>query len=93
MKNSSPSIKIHIHKSLRTYLDDAFYHTRLRRNGRARDQNAILAEILAKAEAAGDAMRYLDSKGRIAWKATPQLRDHMADLKADAEADAEAEGA
>jgi hypothetical protein len=84
-------MKIHIHKSLQAYLDEAIYQARLRRNCSIHDPNAVLASILAKAEAAGDAMRYLDKKGRIAWKATPQLRDHLSDIQADAEADAEAE--
>jgi hypothetical protein len=47
--------------------------------------------VLSKAEAAGDAMRYLDKKGRIVWRATPRLRECQNDLKAGAEADAEAE--
>lgn len=85
-------MKIHIHKSLQAYLDEAFYEARLRRNGAVRNRNAVLGEILAEAEATGEAMRYLDKNGRIAWKATPQLREHLADLRADAEADAEAEG-
>jgi hypothetical protein len=51
----------------------------------------VLAKILAKLESNGDAMRYLDGEGRIAWKATPRLREYLADLQADAEADAEAE--
>jgi hypothetical protein len=84
-------MKIHIHKSLQAYLDDALYGARLRRNGVVRDRNAVLANILAEAEAAGDAMRYLDSKGHIAWKATPQLRKYLNELQADAEAEAEAE--
>jgi hypothetical protein len=36
-------------------------------------------------------MRYLDSKSQIAWKATPDLRDYLNDLKVDAEADLEDE--
>jgi hypothetical protein len=32
-------------------------------------------------------MRYLDSKGRIVWKATPDLRDYLNDLRLDAQAD------
>jgi hypothetical protein len=55
------------------------------------DRNGVLAEILAEAEAAGDAVRYLNAKGQIAWKATRQLREYLADREADAEADAEAE--
>jgi hypothetical protein len=91
MNSSFPNMKIHIHKSLRAYLDEVFYGARLRRNGAIRDRNAVLAEILSEAEATGDAMRYLDKKGRIAWKATPKLREHLSDVQADAEADAEAE--
>jgi hypothetical protein len=30
-------------------------------------------------------MRFLDANGRIAWKATPRLRDHLRDLELDAE--------
>jgi hypothetical protein len=36
-------------------------------------------------------MRYLNSQGRIAWKATPDLRDYLNDLQLDAEADFEDE--
>jgi hypothetical protein len=81
-------MKNHIHKSLHTYLDEALSHARPRRNGALRDRNGVLASILAEAEAAGDAMRYLDKNGRIAWKATPQFRAYLRDLQADAEADA-----
>jgi hypothetical protein len=84
-------MKIYIHKSLRPYLDEAFYGARLSRNCSIRDRSAVLAEILMEAEATGDAMRYLDKKGRIAWKATSQLREHLADLEADAELDADEE--
>ena len=40
-------------------------------------------------EATGDAMRYVNPRGQIAWKATPQLRDYLMDLQLDAEADLE----
>ncbi len=38
------------------------------------------------------AMRYVDAKGRIAWKATPKLRDYLEDLRLDAEAELAEEG-
>ena len=38
---------------------------------------------------AGDAMRFVNCKGQIAWKATPKLRDYLMDLELDAEADLE----
>jgi len=84
-------VKININESLQAYINEALYRARPRRNGTVGAPNAVLADILAKAEAVGDAMRYLDQRGRIAWKATPRLREYIADLKADAEADAEKE--
>jgi hypothetical protein len=50
-----------------------------------------LAEILGDLESGGDAMRYVNCQGQIAWKATPDLRDYLNDLKLDAEADLEDE--
>jgi hypothetical protein len=34
-------------------------------------------------------MRYVNSNGEIAWKATPRLRDYLMDLRLDAEVDLE----
>jgi hypothetical protein len=51
----------------------------------------VFAKVLAELEVAGDAMRYVDSQGRIAWKATPGLRDYLMDLQRDAEAEFQAE--
>jgi hypothetical protein len=45
--------------------------------------------MLANLEASGDAMRFVDGKGRIAWKATPSLFQYLQDLEVDAEADLE----
>jgi len=84
-------MKFRIDKALQQYLDEALDAARLKRNGVKRAQKAVFAEILTKAEAAGDAMRYLDAEGRIAWKATPRLREVLADLEADARADDEHE--
>ena len=52
-----------------------------------RPVTGFLPKMLAELEAAGDAMRYVNSRGQIAWKATPQLRDYLMDLQLDAEAD------
>jgi hypothetical protein len=46
-----------------------------------------LAETLADLESDGYAMRYLDAEGRVAWRATPKMRDQINDLRLDAEAD------
>ena len=51
---------------------------------------AVFQSFLGDDEVARrDAMRYVNSHGRIAWKATPQLRDYLMDLQLDAEADLE----
>jgi hypothetical protein len=85
------TMKILIDKILQNHIDEVYSHPRPRRNCNKLDRQSVLAEILENLEAAGDVMRYLDAKGRIAWKATPQLCRYLADLQADAEADAEDE--
>jgi len=74
---------------LTKYGDQACETARLRRNGIHTAREVVSAKMLAELEAAGDAMRYVNPHGQIAWKATPTLRDHLADLQLDAEADLE----
>lgn len=84
-------MKIHLDKILRECVENAYEDAHLGRIDQTRDRKAVLAEILSTLESRGDAMRYLDADGRIAWRATPRLREYLADLEADAKADAEAE--
>jgi hypothetical protein len=74
---------------LQEVADQAFEVARLRRNGVPLSRERVSAEMLLELEVTGDAMRFVDAKGRIAWKATPQLRDYLMDLQRDAEADLE----
>lgn len=74
---------------LREYADQAYEAARLRRNGAHPSRGRVSAEVLAELEAAGDAMRYMDGKGRIAWKATPKLCEYLTDLELDARDDLE----
>ena len=76
-------------KILREYPDQAYETTRLRRNGVQTARELVSATMLAELEAIGDAMRYANSRGRIAWKATPNLRQYLQDLQLDAEGDLE----
>jgi hypothetical protein len=46
-----------------------------------------VATILRGFEGCGDAMRSLNLRGKVVWKATPQMLERLAD--AEAEADAE----
>ena len=74
-------------KTLMEYADQAYEAVRLRRNGVHTTRDRVSAEMLIELEAAGDAMRYVNRRGRIAWKATPQLRSYLMDLQLDTEAD------
>jgi hypothetical protein len=76
-------------KIIRELVEESREWARLERDRDFVDRDRVFAEALADLESQGDAMRYLNSKGRIAWKATPDLRDYLNDLKLDAEADLE----
>jgi hypothetical protein len=76
---------------LQEIVDQAYGVACLGRNGDLPDPDLISADVLAELELAGDAMRYVDSEGRIAWKATPGVCDYFMDLQRDAEAEYEAE--
>jgi hypothetical protein len=76
-------------KILTDYVDRAFETGRLRRNSVQATRDRILAEMLIELEEAGDAMRFVDAEGRIAWKATPSLCQYLMDLRLDAETDLE----
>jgi hypothetical protein len=66
-------------KVLRFWVDCEYQHVKNETVTSTRTQ--LIAEILHKFEAAGDAMRYLDSEGRIAWKATPEMLTRLADAE------------
>jgi hypothetical protein len=67
--------------------DQAYETPRLGRNGVHTTCDRAFARVLAKLEAIGDAMRYLNFDGQIAWKATPRLRSYLMDLLLDGEGD------
>ena len=70
-------------------VDQAVETARLGRNGVHTARDRVSARMLAKLEAAGDTMRNVTPHGRIAWMATPRLRDYLIDLRLDAKADLE----
>ena len=74
-------------KILAEYADQAYEAARLRPNDVHRPRDLVSTKMLGELEAAGEAMRYVNSHGQIAWKATPQLRNYLMDLQLDAEAD------
>ena len=86
-KKRKPRLTCHVDEILRDCVERACHWNRLGRIDGSMDDNSLLASVLAELEAEGDAMRYMNSKGQIAWRATPQLRDYLTDLRLDAEAD------
>ena len=84
-------MKIQMDKILQEIVEQAYEEARLRRIGDFPGRDLVFVEVLEALESDGDAMRYLNSAGRIAWKATPDLRDYLNDLQLDAEADFEDE--
>jgi hypothetical protein len=85
--------KIRMDEITRECVERTFCEARLGRKGSKWARSEFFAEILADLEESGDAMRYLDAKGRIAWKAPPKLRELIADLQRDVELEFEAEDA
>jgi hypothetical protein len=47
----------------------------------------LVGHILRQYERQGDAMRYLNAKGKVAWRLSPALLMVLADAEADARAD------
>lgn len=84
-------MKLRLDKTLREQLEVRGIHRRLRRNSGIVARDAAIAKTLCDLKSRGDAMRYLDRNGYIAWRATPKLKDYIDDLKSDAEADYENE--
>jgi len=55
---------------LQEVADRAYELARLGRNGVLPARDVVFAKMLAELDAAGDAMRYVNSRSQIAWKAT-----------------------
>ena len=47
-------------------------------------KSELIAQILREFEEAGDAMRFLNADGRVAWKATPRMLARLADAEREA---------
>jgi hypothetical protein len=80
-------MKLRMDKTLRFWTDVSYEDIKWDRPNLTKHQ--LLAHILRQYEACGDAMRYLDANGKIAWKATPWLLMRLADAERDAQDDLE----
>jgi len=75
-------MRFRMSKVLRFWVDVDFERIKNQRPGRSRTE--LVAQILGKFEKAGEAMRYLNTKGEIAWKATPGMLSRLADAEQEA---------
>jgi hypothetical protein len=80
-------MKIRMDKIVRELVEESWEWARIGRDRDFVDKDRVFSEALIQLESGGDAMRYVNSKGQIAWKATPELKDYLMDLQLDAEAD------
>jgi hypothetical protein len=80
-------MKFRMSKVLRFWVDVEY--ERIKNNPSKRSGTELIARILCRFEEAGDAMRYLNSKGEIAWKATPGMLTRLADAEREARDDGE----
>jgi hypothetical protein len=76
-------MKLRIDKSLRFWVDVAYEDIKSDHHDLTKRQ--LFAHILREYEVRGDAMRYLNVKGKIAWKATPSFLNRIADAERDAQ--------
>jgi hypothetical protein len=78
-------MKLRMDETLRFWADCS-YEDRKHENAH-RPRAELIAEILREYERSGDAMRYLDRTGQIAWKASPWMLARLADAEREVEDD------
>jgi len=82
---SEATMKFRMSKCLRFWVDVEYDDVKDHRPSRRKSD--VLAQILRAFEEAGDAMRFLDADGRVAWKATPRMLARLADAEREARDD------
>jgi hypothetical protein len=78
-------MKLRMDKSLRFWVDVAYQDLKDEHLNLTKRQ--LFVHILREYEGRGDAMRYLNPKGPIAWKASPRFLSMLADAERDARDD------
>ena len=80
-------MKFPMDKTLRFWVGVAYDEIKLDHIDLTKRQ--LVAQILRQYQERGDAMRYLDANGKIAWKASPRFLTMLADAERDAQDDFE----
>jgi hypothetical protein len=81
----SKTMKILMDRTLRFWVDVAVEH--IKSDDANLTKHQLVAQILREYEKRGDAMRYLNANGKIAWKASPRFLTMLADAERDARDD------
>ena len=77
------TMKIRMERALRFWVDVAYEH--IKSDHQKLTKRQLIAQILHQYQERGDAMRYLDVEGKIAWKASPRFLTMLADAERDAQ--------
>ena len=78
-------MRLRLDKTLHFWVDVACEHIRQDHPNSTKRQ--LLAQILQQYERRGDALRYLNANGDIAWKASPRFLMMLADAERNARDD------
>jgi predicted transcriptional regulator len=78
-------MKFRMDTTLRFWVDCSYEDRRYEKANRTRAE--LIAEILREYEQCGDAMRYVNVKGQIGWKASPAMLRKLADAEREVEDD------
>jgi hypothetical protein len=78
-------MQIPMSRILRFWVDVEYENIKNQHFSRAKSE--LIGQILCEFEEAGDAMRFLNADGRIAWKATPRMLSRLADAEQEAQDD------
>ena len=78
-------MKLRMEKTLKFWVDCSYEDKKHENANHARVE--LIAEILRDYERSGHAMRYVNVKGQIVWKASPGMLSILADLEREAEDD------
>ena len=85
LRRSETIVKLQMDEILRFWAEVACEN--LQSSGANLTKAQLLAQILQQYERRGDAMRYLNANGNIAWKASPRFLMMLADAERDARDD------
>ena len=78
-------MKLRMDKTLQFWIDVNVEH--LKRDHQNLTKRQLVTQILREYERRGDAMRCLNKRGRIVWKASPRFLSMLSDAERDARDD------